>query len=401
MEIPRDEVTQEKWDEMRDIAKRNVCGECGAELQIHTNAEKATIEVGCLNREHHGWVERETYTQAFRRGAEVHPAIRDNIERKMMPKDELGRAMNLLALRYPDSIVDHATASLFIMDCVRLDLDPLISPAEAVPVPFRSRKKKAGGGVEERVTVQMIITEDGWLSMAARGCPQKWVGAPSVEVIHDPDLAESLCGDKEAWLWKATGRTKDMELGETTIAYGYYTHREFDKIKDTRVPAATQPGNQARVRAIKRWVRENFPQCRQNMMDLTAEWYQRAEGVKLAQEYIDAEYALIIQPEGEAEIGEPAPGGKGGGKGATISDAPKEETKIAREESALPEAPADVVEGDIPGYNALFHLCFYFFNMQPPQVVKELGYSTQLDISESPWECWLKIKKVKSSGSPS
>lgn len=140
-EVKRDEISQEQWDEMKDIAKRNVCAECGAELQIHTNPEKATIEVGCLNREHHGWVERETWTQAFRRGEPVHPAIQAAIERKMMPRDELGRAMNLLALRYPDAIVDAPTAALFIMDCARLDLDPLISPAEAVPVPFKSKKK--------------------------------------------------------------------------------------------------------------------------------------------------------------------------------------------------------------------------------------------------------------------
>jgi len=49
-----------------------------------------------------------------------------------MPKDELGRAMNLLSLRYPDAIVDAPTAALFIRDCARLDLDPLIAPAEAV-----------------------------------------------------------------------------------------------------------------------------------------------------------------------------------------------------------------------------------------------------------------------------
>ncbi|GAJ21565.1 unnamed protein product, partial [marine sediment metagenome] len=94
MEVKREEMTEQQWQEMRQIAANNVCAICGAELQIHTNPEKATIEAGCLNREHHGYIERTTYTQELRRGAEVYPAIRDAIERKMVPKDDLGRAMN-------------------------------------------------------------------------------------------------------------------------------------------------------------------------------------------------------------------------------------------------------------------------------------------------------------------
>ena len=61
--VKREELTEQQWQEMREIAANNVCGICGAELQIHTNPEKATLEVGCLNREHHGYIERTTYTQ--------------------------------------------------------------------------------------------------------------------------------------------------------------------------------------------------------------------------------------------------------------------------------------------------------------------------------------------------
>lgn len=341
MEINRDEVTQEQWDELKLIARNYVCAECGGALLIHTIPEKGVISVACHTLEHHGLVERETYTQSFRRGEEVHPAISANIERRMMPKDELGRAMNLLALRYPRAIVDPPTAALFILDCTRLDLDPLISPAEAVPVPFKSRRK-VGEVWEEKVTVQMIITEDGWLSMAARGCSERWAGAPSVERVDDKALAESLCGDPEAWVWKATGRTKDMEPGQTSSAYGYYTHKEHKKAVEGSLPAATQPGNQARVRAIKRWVRENFSECRQRMMDLTAEWVDRAEGIKAAKEFIDAEYSLISLPEGENKIGAAAGKHQGGeGKPGTTILSP---TKA--EEPQKIEVPATEAEGE-------------------------------------------------------
>jgi len=320
-EVKREEVTQEQWDEMKKITQENVCAICGAELQIHTNPENGTIEVGCLNREHHGWIERTTYTQEFRRGAEIHPAIRDAIERKMVPKDDLGRAMNLLALRYPSAIVDPPTAALFILDCARLDIDPLISPAEAVPVPFKSKRKDEKGNViEEKTTITMVITEDGWLSMAARGCREDWVGPPRTMRLEEylsslpenkdrpreeilaiaKEIKESKCTDPEAWYYVAIGKRRG---GEDTVIPGYFTHKDHGKADRGNLPAATQPGNQARVRAIKRWVREVFPECRQKMMELTAEWYQRAEGIKAAQEYIDAEYSFISVPEGEGDTG--------------------------------------------------------------------------------------------------
>ncbi len=317
-EVNREEVTQERWDEMKKIVRENICAVCEGELTIHTNPEKGTTEVGCLNREHHGYIERETYTQAMRRGAEVHPAIRDAIERKMVPKDDLGRAMQLLALRYSSAIVDPPTAALFIMDCARLDIDPLISPAEAVPVPFKSRKKdKAGNIIEEKTTITMVITEDGWLSMAARGCKDDWIGPPRTMRLEEylsglpensgkpreeilaiaREIKESKCNDPDAWYYVAVGKRRG---GEDTVIPGYFTHLDHGKADKGNLPAASQPGNQARVRAIKRWVREVFPECRQRMMELTAEWYQRAEGIKAAQEYIDAEYSFISLPEGEA-----------------------------------------------------------------------------------------------------
>jgi len=351
-EVKRDEVTQEQWEDMKKIVRENVCPDCGADLQIHTNPEKATIEVGCLNREHHGYIERTTYTQEFRRGAELHPAIRDAIERKMVPKDDLGRAMNLLALRYPTAIVDPPTAALFILDCARLDIDPLISPAEAVPVPFKSKRRdKEGKVIEEKVTITMVITEDGWLSMAARGCKDDWVGPPRTMRLEEylaslpenkdkpreeiltiaREIKESKCNDPEAWYYVAVGKRRG---GEDTAIPGYFTHKDHGKAEKGYLPAATQPGNQARVRAIKRWVREVFPECRQRMIELTAEWCQRAEGIKAAQAFIDAEYSFISLPEGEGDTG-----GEVAKEKARVA-APAKQTKARAQATKPVSAPA-------------------------------------------------------------
>ncbi|MBA7698660.1 hypothetical protein ES703_107340 [subsurface metagenome] len=353
-EVNRDEVTQEQWDEMKKIIQENVCGMCGAEMQIHTNPEKATIEVGCLNQEHHGYMERETYTQSLRRGELVHPAIQSAIERKMVPKDDLGRAMNLLALRYPNSIKDPATAALFIMDCARLDLDPLIQPAEAVPIPFRSKKIVDGKEIPV-VTISMVITEDGWLSMGARGCKEEWNGPPrtmrleeyltSLPENKDKPLEEiekvakaikkSACKDEEAWYYVAIGRSKSMT--EDAVIPGWFAKRDMEKAEKGHLPAFYEPGNQARVRSIKKWMRHVFPECRQKMMELTAEWYQRAEGIKAAQEYIDTEYSFISLPEGTEETG-----GKAG------AHTPNTRAQAAKQETSPTEdtPPEEAIEGE-------------------------------------------------------
>ena len=331
MEVKQDEVTQEQYDEMKQIVRDYVCSECGGELTVHTIPERATIAVGCLNPDHHGYIERETYTQAFRRGEPVHPAIQSAIERKMIEKTELSRAMNLLALRYPDAIRDPPTAALFIYDCARLGLEPLISPAEAIPIVFKTRKKKRDAQgkiitdkegkpiIEVKETVQMVITGDGWLSMAARGCKEDWIGPPKCIRVEDYlmtlpehkertyeqikeialDIKDSACTDKDAWFYYAIGKRRGME--EDAVIPGYFTHNDWDKADKAHLPAASEPGNQAIWRAQKKWVRKVYPECRQRMLELTKEWITRAGEIKEAQEYIDAEYSFISLPEGEGD----------------------------------------------------------------------------------------------------
>ena len=65
------------------------------------------------------------------------------------------------------------------------------------------------------------------------------------------------------------------------------------------------------------------------------------------------------------------------------------------------KSPDDVVAEDVPDLNAVFRVCFYFWtDMQPLVVCKELGYTNQMDAYEayrgkSGWEAWLTIKRFK------
>jgi hypothetical protein len=64
-------------------------------------------------------------------------------------------------------------------------------------------------------------------------------------------------------------------------------------------------------------------------------------------------------------------------------------------EKATPPTPPKVYPTQIPDYGTLFKVCFDLWGMQPAEVARELGYSSQKDISDAPWECYIKIKALK------
>jgi hypothetical protein len=62
------------------------------------------------------------------------------------------------------------------------------------------------------------------------------------------------------------------------------------------------------------------------------------------------------------------------------------------------ETPNDVVPEDLPDLNSVFRACFHFWDMQPTDVCRELGYRSTLDAYAAkilPWDAWLTIKKVQ------
>ena len=76
------------------------------------------------------------------------------------------------------------------------------------------------------------------------------------------------------------------------------------------------------------------------------------------------------------------------------------------EADAEPYIEAKVIEGEvkevaeeetvtIETFADLYKVCNERFKMQPKDVIKELGVSTQADIAETPADCFLKIKEAK------
>jgi len=351
MEVKKDEMTQEQYEEMKRISQDFVCGECGADLQLHTVPERATLRVGCFNPDHHGFVERETWTQAFRRGEIVHPAIQSAIERKMiLPGGQpVGVALSMIQTRFPRADMDEPSAALFLWDCVRLDLDPLLG--EIFPATF---KVKGKDNIEHKV-VQPIISEDGWLSLAARSCAEAWAGPPRTMRLEEylqtqdayrekpytevkeiaKEIKADLCKDPEAYVWVAIGHRKDQD---DTIAYGWY------KKSEEGVVAKNLPGNQARVRAIKRWVREVFPEAKAKMKEMTATWMERAGDVRDIQNVIEAEYHIVTEE--PPKLTEKAGKTTGEKVGARTPTKPKAQATKAETPPAAEEKPPEAIEGE-------------------------------------------------------
>jgi len=80
------------------------------------------------------------------------------------------------------------------------------------------------------------------------------------------------------------------------------------------------------------------------------------------------------------------------------------EAEAKKEEEAPPaepveeKTPDDVTEDDVPDMNAVFRVCWHFWEMQPVEVCGQLGYKTTMDALAAgvkPWDAWLTIKGIK------
>jgi hypothetical protein len=271
-----------------------------------------------------------------------------------------------------------------------------------------------------------VLTEDGWLSLAARACPERWAGPPITEPVTDKEFKRELCDDEDAWVWKASGKTKD---GSESIAYGWLKRKEWEKAKAANTPAGELPGNQARVRAIKRWVRETFPEARKKMMELTSEWLARGreKGIDEVQRVIEAEYHIVTEVEGSSGSDAPTFTRNGQpdwakfwayqkekgldeeqvhdmvgvsslkedwvGKGKTLEEADEAIDRALEAEKVTPAVKRD--PETIKSINLLFRACNEDFGLQPRQVLAELGVSSQNELTELPSECYRRIAAVR------
>jgi len=75
---------------------------------------------------------------------------------------------------------------------------------------------------------------------------------------------------------------------------------------------------------------------------------------------------------------------------------PKRDAKTAAPAELKDKTPDDITEDDLPDLNALCRVCYHFYKIQPWQVWKELGVKSRFDVTDSPYQAFLKIKALKS-----
>lgn len=345
----------------KEFTKSHVCAECGGALELPWGGsygiEGYILRCG-QNAAHGGMVKKQTLTALHRQGIVLHPSIASNIEKRMLAGGHRTRtALAAVQAKYPSANLDDPSAALFLYDCWTLNLDPLLG--EIIPVTFQVTDKASG---QKRKIVTPIITEEGACSLAAQACPESWNGPPSTTTLEEyyftkhsrkgvnvistliKQTKKSLCGDEEAEVWVAYGRRKGMTEDRET--YGWVTTLQVREASEKRLPWALLPGNQARVRAVKRWVKLVYPEAKANMREITANLLRRGGDVEEVKAIIEGEYLMLGEDEGkkppkvQAGIVESA----GAERGKEEPDEPI--TAKAEELKSAESAPLGAAEGE-------------------------------------------------------
>jgi hypothetical protein len=364
-----------------------ICGEdgCGKNLSVANGGAYGVdgLVVICPhNPQHTGFKPRTTALQEIRRTANT------GIETIPLDAATARRQMMKLCQRYPDMLQDLPSSALFFEECRKLSLDPLMSPAEAVPVAFFSKK------LQHRV-IAMIISADGWLSMAARSAPDIWMGAPSVKIVADPVLKKNISGsDHESTIVvEANGFIRDpisLHPLPAGPVYGWFLNTE-----SSQATTGNSGFNMATWRVMKRWVRMYYPGCRQVMMQQTSSFMTESEGIKVTSQIIDAEFHLI---ESKSEVEETSGAEAAAPRAQKLAQAANahkvSETKrgTGNTMSAPPGDPPPFEPKELKNLGQFFTACNQRWGLVKTEVEDKLGKDGNQfgDL----WDEWETIKKL-------
>ena len=112
-------MSELNYEDQKRIVRDNLCAQCGGELTIHTDPNNGgALEIWCPhNPDHHGYIERQTYTQAYRQGDAVLSIIGDKIEKnKLLPGGySVNAALAIIKTRFPRADMDEPSAALFLI----------------------------------------------------------------------------------------------------------------------------------------------------------------------------------------------------------------------------------------------------------------------------------------------
>jgi len=321
----------------------------------------------------------KSLTSMWKDGEELPSFIKDSIERKqrrsimeqnnvkaMVVKQDADKLSTYVKARFPRDLVSPEAALNFAKWCIAHQLEPIRDCIPYMGNPY--------------ITVE-------WLDRQASS-DDKFSGY-TYKVFSQQDK-ESLDFDPKDLVVECQATFEGLD--KPLVGLGVVTKIERETRTGGEIDELTAKGYRAPVVRL-------HPQT---ML------FKRARAAALKQHYhipapileelpyttvIEAEYTVKEPPEGGGKIG--APRREVRGEKATVSPPPRAESEKIGVPAAEKKSPEEITEDDIPDLNALCKACFYFWGLQPPQVWKELGVKSQLDVTDSPYEAFQKIKAVR------
>jgi hypothetical protein len=207
-------------------------------------------------------------------------------------------------------------------------------------------------------------------------------------------------------IWVIT-KLRDPKTGAEAVGYGFWLNKDKPKGETKGNTRFNMASIRSESQALDRLRPGEMPQGVEAVEESTVE----AEFVDVGDKVVNPRTGEVYgpppsKPEGGDKVSEPAAAKRKGetvvqerGKTGEQTLSPPKEAKPqkSREAAAAGEkSPDDITSEDIPDFNALAKAAFHFYKLQPSQLWKELGYKSQMDVTETAWECWQKIKAVRS-----
>ena len=273
---------QRDLDEAQQTIEDYTCGECDSHLKVEFQADGGVRPACRMNTRHAGYKMIETPMELADQSASI-ARIQESQEMRspLVRQENTIAVIGEVAMKYQLSTNE---ANVFYAHFIRLGLDTFLG--QIIPLVYKSKHDA------RRRTVIPFITKKGWSALASRSEPKEFLGPPTLYPVKDEDKAQWGYGAGDV-VYEAKGRKRSWPDGyEGGQIIAAFTVDEIGKAREYGQVSGTDTHQHCRVRAVRRWYEENYPDAAALVSVATAEL--PAEVIDV----IEGEYRVL--EEGEA-----------------------------------------------------------------------------------------------------
>lgn len=288
------------YNDAQQVAHDYICAVCKGRLTVPLATDGNWQAVCGTDSSHTGYVYPETAMEVAQRGeGPVYMVNQAQRASAIMRKENMNAVVGEVAHKFD---LTQPQATVFCFHAMRVQLDPFF--AQIIPLVFKSKKH------EGKMTVVPFVTEKGWAALAARAEPHEFMGPPGVRPVLGEEK-ESLGYDAGDIVYAVSGQKKSWPSRGSEI-YVAYTKKEQTGATG---PARDDPHHMARMRALRRWYEENFPDARAVIVGA------QEEAPEEMVETIEGEYSIIEDGAPAAQPRRQNSRPQGGGRDGNITQA--------------------------------------------------------------------------------